>query len=772
MPVNIIDTLKPKNGGSFPIVEAIDVFVENYGNLAEAVNHFATDIMIEAINTVLSGKANTSDVNTAVANLQNQINQIEISASAEAVVAPEVAAARVDEYGTSYQTLKARLDADQTEVANVGLPQNILPKEYASGADYTNNGIHFVVQNDGSVYSSGTATGEARYYWLNNANIKAGTYTISGVPADLTSSTFEYQILVDGVSMGYFTDTHTFTIADDSVISIRTIYFTNFVDTGHYWKMMLERGDRAHDYNPPKESIKIIRSDLDSCTSHIAQSEADIINLNAELDESDSRITNIENLTPKEPYGTFINDSLNTDGKPYGSGHENRICNSDFVDDYQVGDVLRIAEGFRILIYYYSTNVGNPTQKANSGWTTGSYTIENYPQYPYTKLLIARVTESSSEVANIIEFKSKVSVGDTPLIIETVNENTESIEDHEERITALESGVSGFLPDYWNTYLETKYPAITDAKASVGNHGDYFAFFTDYHAPLNKRYTGLILEAIKNNSDIGMYICGGDILTNHTKAVAIETLADFQKDFEKVGLINLYGNHDSNTYASDASDKLNNYEFYPFMFKDNERKSEIYMEKQGYFYIDNSTQKIRYIFINSRYSPTQFSIDLTQASWIIDKLSTLPSNDWGVVVITHEMYGTVNQDYSLTLDSTGTRIKELCDGFNTKTSGTSVGVEPVYNVDYDFTNAKGYMIGIVCGHAHNDFSEDSSAGYPIIACVCDAYQGSNQNPAYPRTAGTYLEQAIDLFFIDTTAKTIETIRIGSGSNRSFSYGGE
>lgn len=114
MSIEIIDLLKPKNGGNFPIVEAIDVWVEGFDNLADAVSHFATDAMIEAINTVLSGKANTSDVNTAVTNLQGQIDQIVISASAEAVVAPEVAAARVGADSISYQTLKARLDAENT----------------------------------------------------------------------------------------------------------------------------------------------------------------------------------------------------------------------------------------------------------------------------------------------------------------------------------------------------------------------------------------------------------------------------------------------------------------------------------------------------------------------------------------------------------------------------------------------------------------------------------------------------------------------------------
>jgi hypothetical protein len=125
MPVNIIDTLKPKNGLNFPVVEAIDVFVEDYENLADAISHFATYVMIEAINTVLSGKAEASDlaaleveVNTkadasalatAAANLQAQIDNLITPVTQDA----EVQNARVGTDGTSYTTLKARLDAEQ-----------------------------------------------------------------------------------------------------------------------------------------------------------------------------------------------------------------------------------------------------------------------------------------------------------------------------------------------------------------------------------------------------------------------------------------------------------------------------------------------------------------------------------------------------------------------------------------------------------------------------------------------------------------------------------
>lgn len=115
MPVNIIDTLKPKNGLSFPIVEAIDVFVENYGNLADAISHFATDAMIAAINEVLSGKANTSDVNTATASLQAQIDQIAQTAGT-GTADTEIGQARVASDSTSHTTLNDRITYEVSEI--------------------------------------------------------------------------------------------------------------------------------------------------------------------------------------------------------------------------------------------------------------------------------------------------------------------------------------------------------------------------------------------------------------------------------------------------------------------------------------------------------------------------------------------------------------------------------------------------------------------------------------------------------------------------------
>ena len=81
--------------------------------------HTGADID-STITEVTNARGNSASLNGRFAELQNEIDQIVISASAEAVVAPEVAAARVSEDGTAYSTLKERLDAQ-----NVGLSKSV-----------------------------------------------------------------------------------------------------------------------------------------------------------------------------------------------------------------------------------------------------------------------------------------------------------------------------------------------------------------------------------------------------------------------------------------------------------------------------------------------------------------------------------------------------------------------------------------------------------------------------------------------------------------------
>lgn len=155
--IEIIDLLKPKNGGNFKLIEDIDIAVDGYSSLADCVAHMATTAMIEAINAVLSGKqdklttAQLTAVNSGITSelvAQITANTTAIAGKADAadltaleaevdtkasittttglqaqidnLVTPttqdaEVQNARVDAEGQSYATLKARIDSTETK---------------------------------------------------------------------------------------------------------------------------------------------------------------------------------------------------------------------------------------------------------------------------------------------------------------------------------------------------------------------------------------------------------------------------------------------------------------------------------------------------------------------------------------------------------------------------------------------------------------------------------------------------------------------------------
>lgn len=110
MPVYVIDTLKPKNGLDFPVVEAEDVAVSDELRLPEALGQKAEQTDLEELSVDLANKANSSDVAIADANLQAQIDNLITPVTQDA----EVQNARVGAGGQSYTTLKARLDTDNT----------------------------------------------------------------------------------------------------------------------------------------------------------------------------------------------------------------------------------------------------------------------------------------------------------------------------------------------------------------------------------------------------------------------------------------------------------------------------------------------------------------------------------------------------------------------------------------------------------------------------------------------------------------------------------
>lgn len=466
--------------------------------------------------------------------------------------------------------------------------------------------------------------------------------------------------------------------------------------------------------------------------------------LKERFEENEQDLVDIKNLVnSKPPLGSFEVGRLNSDGVPADDmSYRVRSANA---ETYIIETTLHVKEGFKFIVYYYA-NTTTQYASSNSGWVTNSHTI---PANSIVRIMIARVAETASEIADVNVFVSNV------------------YEDISSPLTrALNTIKNEDLPLYWKTYLDNKINDINDSIYLIGNHGDYFAWFTDYHVPLNAGYTVKICNYIKENTRLEKVIFGGDILTiNDTKDVAVDMISDFVEEFKTINGKILIGNHEYNRYTELVDDYLTADYLYPLITKQYETDPIVNLQSNMYYYVDNSAQKIRYIYLNTNYSATQFLIDLTQQIWLVDTLNDV-NEGWYVVLFTHMFYGSVNADFTLTKDLIGERIQLLCEAFQTRGSGSDEWGGRT--ITYDFTNAKGSMACVITGHTHNDYHEQAN-GFPIIACVCDAYQGSSQNPAYPRTRGTYTEQAIDLFFIDTIAKTINTIRIGSGNDRTFVF---
>lgn len=147
MAVEVIDKIKPKNGGSFPIVEAVDVEVSEGVRLPEA----------------LAAKANTADVTSATSNLQSQIDQI-AQAAGTGSADTEVAQARVGYDGQTYSNLKARIDAEivslESDMQAVGIAASHFAMDASTAHSSSANKVKKTVHTNDTIIVSVSADTE------------------------------------------------------------------------------------------------------------------------------------------------------------------------------------------------------------------------------------------------------------------------------------------------------------------------------------------------------------------------------------------------------------------------------------------------------------------------------------------------------------------------------------------------------------------------------------------------------------------------------------
>lgn len=293
MPVRVIDTLKPKNNGDFPIAEAADIAVgeslrlpdalDLKANVDDVTTSLAAKADTTAMNAALAAKADTTAMNAALqskadttttASLQSQINELITPVTQDA----EVQNARVGIDGTEYETLNARLEAENGAAAEgveaattslatmlAGAGKNKCANNVENGA--SSHGVTATVYDDKTILLSGTAdsNADAAFVLMSDTTFPAGQYHGSGCPSGGATAKYRIDYLVGGNSGTVYRDTGSgvsFTLTEPKVVRATIAVYRGQAAPASVFAPMIctdEEWQASHAYEPYGAPVKITK---------------------------------------------------------------------------------------------------------------------------------------------------------------------------------------------------------------------------------------------------------------------------------------------------------------------------------------------------------------------------------------------------------------------------------------------------------------------------------------------------------------------------------
>lgn len=309
------------------------------------------------------------------------------------------------------------------------------------------------------------------------------------------------------------------------------------------------------------------------------------------------------------------------------------------------------------------------------------------------------------------------------------------------------------LPTYWQNHLDEKTSIIQTNSENCALNGDSFIFFTDYHIENNVGYSHLLMKKIVENTTINRVVFGGDVLNSSpTSEEALEKIRKFAERFSYFEMYPVRGNHEYNlNSATSGVQKLEESQIYNYLIKPIENKITK-MPNGLFYYQDNTNQKIRYIFVDTKHeSYISYPVTEAEIQWLKDRLTEL-EHDWSVIVFSHQgMSGSWGTGYTPNAKTIIDAIQSVLDTMSAT------------------------FVAFISGHNHCDTDSNNPTynytyenDFLIISVTCDARQEDTVS-GYSQEIGTINEHAFDVFSIDTLNRTIKATRIGRGVDREWTY---
>ena len=326
------------------------------------------------------------------------------------------------------------------------------------------------------------------------------------------------------------------------------------------------------------------------------------------------------------------------------------------------------------------------------------------------------------------------------------------------------------VPDYYfdNNYLNQRISTITTLIQNRSMSGDIFFWFTDPHYfgySTPSVYNGLngpvLINYITDRINIRKVFCGGDLTTGNgmTKATNLANLKRVRNLLNPIwnNLNMIIGNHEyNNPNASEEhmDDMLPVSILYEMLIKDKEYEIRG-VDALGDYYLDNSVQKIRYLFLGCKYNAT---LDNSQLTWVATQLKEVP-DDYTVIMLSH-----IGLNTNGAVDSHFQPVANIINVANNKASIS------VNGAIFDYSDFDAEVACVISGHNHYDFSAVSQTeinnvltdGVRIISTCCDKGKDNDWDATHTaaRAIGTINEQVIDVILVDTENRKINLTRIG------------
>jgi hypothetical protein len=304
------------------------------------------------------------------------------------------------------------------------------------------------------------------------------------------------------------------------------------------------------------------------------------------------------------------------------------------------------------------------------------------------------------------------------------------------------------IPTYWMPALEEGAEAINVALTTAGYNKSAFMFYSDAHLTSGSQMSPKLLKYLYEHTGMTKTFFGGDVVDNEsTDYDGMKYLWDWRNQLK--GLPNhhsVVGNHDD----GNATNNLFSEQYvYGYLLSAEETPDIVRDNKGMYYYIDNSPEKTRYIFLDTAYK----GMNSDQIAFLKEALIGTKEG-WHIVVISHIWYMPDYDRYNerpipiVGLSSDASTVTTMLDNYNSRSG--------------DYADCKGWVEFCIGGHIHYDYDATTSTGIPIILVETDS---SHTRGNYTYTAETTTEASVNGIIADYDNHKIYIVRIGRGESR-------